>query len=172
MKAPIRIIALTFALLACLAASAQTTTMQINAPFSCGVYSTPTRCFNLPVTVLGADGKPLGPSGTVTFSYYAPGYRPGYGNRVVPDYGFVLFNDNFEGLAGASNSPYPYNAAITAVDTDHSLLFQGVDDQGVAYHGRLRYTFSTHYGCSGGRGGCHTSWTITGGTVTVTRNDY
>src|SRR4051812_40433874 len=127
---------------------AQTTTMKIDAPYSCGVYSTPTRCFNLPVTVT-AGTQVTGPTGSITLSYYASGYKAGsavgYGYRTVPDYGYLTFNSDFQGLAGTSNPPYPYNAAITAVGADGTLYFQGVDDAGVSYHGTLRYTFSTHY---------------------------
>jgi hypothetical protein len=176
MRLPQILATIAAALLAVGTLNAQTTTMQVNAPYSCGVYSTPTRCYGLPVTVT-AGTQVTGPTGSINLSYYASGYKAGsavgYGVRTVPDYGYVTFNGNFQGLAGTSNPPYPYNAAITAVGADGTLYFQGVDDAGVSYHGTLRYTFSTHYACTGGRGGgCHTSWTITGGALSVTRVDY
>jgi hypothetical protein len=46
--------------------------------------------------------------------------------------------------------------------------FAGVDANGVAFSGSYVLTYTTAYHCSGGRGGCHTSFYITGGSVTFT----
>jgi hypothetical protein len=76
MRLPQILATIAAALLAVGTLNAQTTTMQVNAPYSCGVYSTPTRCYGLPVTVT-AGTQVTGPTGTITLSYYASGYKAG-----------------------------------------------------------------------------------------------
>lgn len=161
MKLPLLMIA---AVLGAVSIHAQTTTLAIDAPFFCGTYASPQRCFNLPVTVTDEQtGQPVGPSGAITVSYYPPGY---YVGGSIRDYGYVQFKDDFLGLANPAS-----DARITAVNADGDLLIDGIDDQGLPFAGVLSYTYTTKRitVCSG-RGCAHSVWTITGGTLTIHRS--
>lgn len=185
MKKVLSLIAVVFAL--AFTANAQTIDMQINKTY-CGVYSTVNSCLNLSVTTLDSNGQRTGNTGTIWLSYKpsswpAGMYYLGVDNeihyRTVTDYGFIGFK-GFEGITDGvsianpytlANPPYPYQqSAITAINPDGSLSFRGTTADGRRYYGLISYTFSTARVCSGGKGGggCHSTWTILGGLVSVT----
>jgi hypothetical protein len=140
-------------LLLSLSAFAQTTTYTVTYPSS-GTWSTaPYRFFNIPFSE-GARIDQLEISSGV--------YHAACANQTTPPLGFIFIT-----LPGQTQSPC---APLTGAPGPNYGTFAGVDAYGIAFTGSYSLTISTARKCSGGRlGGCHTVYTITAGTLTITQ---
>jgi hypothetical protein len=131
------------ALLAVPAVAQTTTTYTVTSPVS-GVYSTPFRAFSIPLS----DGAAV--------SWLEVGANTSCAGQSQPAVGFIFLT-----IGGVNQPCIPLTGAPgPGVGTFSS------DDGKVS--GSYSFDITTAYHCSGGRGGCHTSFTIHSGTVTVT----
>jgi hypothetical protein len=128
---------------------AQTATYTVAAPTS-GVYSTPFRVFSIPLSN-GAE-----------VNWLEVGANTACSGQKLPPVGFIFLT-----LNGVAQPCLP----LTGSPSDVVGSFAGVDVNNNPTSGTYSFTITKAYRCSGGRGGggCHTVFTITSGTVTVTK---
>ena len=140
---PLLVLLLSTALLA------QTTTTYKVAAQTSGVFSTPFRAFNIPLSN-GAE-----------VNWLEVGPNTACSGQTVSAVGFIFLT-----LNGVAQPCIP----LTGSPSDVVGSFAGMDAYGRSISGGYTFTITKAYRCSGGRGGggCHTVFTITSGSVTVT----
>lgn len=126
-----------------------TTTYTVAAPTS-GVYSSPFRAFSIPLSN-GAE-----------VNWLEVGANTACAGQKLPPVGFIFLTVN-----GVAQPCIP----LTGSPSDVVGSFAGVDVNNNPTSGTYSFTITKAYRCSGGRGGggCHTVFTITSGTVRVTK---
>ncbi len=127
---------------------AETTTTYTVVAQTSGVFSTPFRAFNIPLS----DGAEV--------NWLEVGPNTACYGQTAPPVGFIFLT-----LNGVAQPCIP----LTGSPTDNVGSFQGLNGNGKPISGTYSFTITTAYKCSGGRtGGCHTVYTISSGSVTVT----
>jgi hypothetical protein len=159
MKAPIRIIALTFALLACMAASAQTT--YTVGTYPCGPAGEPLQCNGFPVSLMGSA------VGTGWLHDYLVGTGPDY---IVWQDGMELMPEAIITKSSCLATSRFVSGTRSAVEcVSLAVEFKGgslTDNTYYTGSGSFAFTYFWYAG-GGGRGGGGAGWrrTLTGGSV-------